>query len=170
MNRRNFLTSATVSVGALGLTTQIKTTSVAGRVNEMERIGHKFKFSLAAYSYRDLLSGDSPKLTLKDFVNDCAKFGLEGTELTSYYFPKNPTDEFIYDLNAYAFRRGLDVFGPEGELLDTVELEAGSAVNFQIQGDKIVSDRPGYPAVPRTHSARNIGSDTFREVLIEFKS
>ena len=63
----------------------------------------------------------------------------------------------------------LEVSGPEGELLDTVDLEAGGAVSFQIQGDQIVSGRPGYPAVPATHSARNIGSNTFREVLIEFK-
>ena len=63
----------------------------------------------------------------------------------------------------------LEVSGAEGELLDTVDLEAGGAVSFQIQGDQIVSDRPGYPAVPATHSARNIGSNTLREVLIEFK-
>lgn len=64
----------------------------------------------------------------------------------------------------------LEVFGAEGNLLDTVELETGGAVAFQVQGDLIVSDRPGYPTVPATHSARNIGSNTFREVLIEFKN
>ncbi len=64
----------------------------------------------------------------------------------------------------------LEVFGPDGELLDTVEFEAGGAVSFQIDGDRIVSDRPGYPVVPATHSARNIGANTFREVLIEFKT
>ncbi|MBI2481011.1 MAG: hypothetical protein HYV60_20970 [Planctomycetia bacterium] len=63
----------------------------------------------------------------------------------------------------------LEVSGPDGELLDTVELESGGAVNFRIDGDLIVSDRPGYPAVPATHSARNVGTKTFREVLIEFK-
>ena len=63
----------------------------------------------------------------------------------------------------------LEVFGPSGELLDTVELEAGGAVSFRIDGDQIVSDRPGYPTVPATHSARNVGANTFREVLIEFK-
>ena len=63
----------------------------------------------------------------------------------------------------------LEVFGPNGESLDTVELEAGGAVSFRIDGDHIVSDRPGYPAVPTTHSARNIGTTTFREVLIEYK-
>ena len=64
----------------------------------------------------------------------------------------------------------LEVFGADSESLGTVELEAGSAVSFRIDGDQIVSDRPGYPAVPATHSARNIGENTFREVLIEFKN
>ena len=63
----------------------------------------------------------------------------------------------------------LEVFGPEGEFLDTVELESGGAVSFHVDGNQIVSDRLGYPAVPATHSARNVGPNTFREVLIEFK-
>ena len=63
----------------------------------------------------------------------------------------------------------LEVFGPRGELLDTVELESGGAVSFRIEGDQIVADRAGYPAVPAAHSARNAGAHTFREVLIEFK-
>jgi beta-alanine degradation protein BauB len=64
----------------------------------------------------------------------------------------------------------LEVFGPEGELLDTVELESGGAVSFRVDGDQILADRPGYPTVPATHSARNVGTNTFREVLIEFKN
>jgi hypothetical protein len=42
----------------------------------------------------------------------------------------------------------LEVFGPKGELLDTVELESGGAVSFRVDGDRIVADRPGYPVVP----------------------
>ena len=64
----------------------------------------------------------------------------------------------------------LEVHGPNGELLDTIDLAAGDAVNFQIEGDQIVSNRPGYPPVPATHSARNVGAKPFREVLIEFKN
>ena len=64
----------------------------------------------------------------------------------------------------------LEVFGPDGESLDTVELEAGGAISFRIDGDRIVADRPEYPAVPATHSARNIGTTPFQEVLIEFKN
>ena len=36
--------------------------------------GPHFKFSLAAYSYRDLLLGPNAKLTLADFIDDCARF------------------------------------------------------------------------------------------------
>ena len=64
----------------------------------------------------------------------------------------------------------LEVFGPDGELLDTVELEAGRAEYFRVDGDQIVADRLGYPSVPATHSARNAGESVFREVLVEFKS
>ena len=64
----------------------------------------------------------------------------------------------------------LEVSGPDGELLDTVEFEAGGALHFRVDGDQIVSDRSGYPAVPATHAAKNVGTSTFREVLIEFKS
>jgi len=63
----------------------------------------------------------------------------------------------------------LEVHGPTGELLNTIDLEAGDAVDFRVEGDQIVSSRPGYPPVPATHSARNVGANTFREVLIEFK-
>ena len=63
----------------------------------------------------------------------------------------------------------LDLFDGDGKSLGEVELEAGGALSFRIDGDRIVSDRPGYPVVPVTHSARNVGTGTYREVLIEFK-
>jgi sugar phosphate isomerase/epimerase len=69
----------------------------------------KFKFSLAAYSYRDLLT--KKELTLSSFIADCAKFGLEGTELTSYYFPNPTTPEYLHQLRRECFLAGLDVSG-----------------------------------------------------------
>jgi sugar phosphate isomerase/epimerase len=75
--------------------------------------GSFFKFSLAAYSYRDLLNAKSPekKLTLDDFIRDCAKMGLQGTELTSYYFPNDPTPDYLRHLKDLCFRLGLDISG-----------------------------------------------------------
>lgn len=71
----------------------------------------KFKFSLAAYSYRQLLQGKEPSLTLSDFIADCAQFGLEGTELTSYYFPQPLTTEYLLRLKRECFLAGLGVSG-----------------------------------------------------------
>lgn len=101
-SRREFLASSAVLAVA----------TTASAIEPIPRNGQpKFKFSLAAYSYRDLLKGDSPKLTLQDFINDCAAMGLEGTELTSYYFPKNTTPEYLRTLRRQCFRLGLDVSG-----------------------------------------------------------
>jgi hypothetical protein len=52
------------------------------------------KLSLAAYSYRDYLTGKkSPKLDLFDFVNLAADMALDGVEPTSYYFPPDVTSD-----------------------------------------------------------------------------
>jgi sugar phosphate isomerase/epimerase len=81
-------------------------------IEPIERPGApKFKFSLAAYSYRRLLQGKDAELTLADFVNDCSKMQLEGTELTSYYFPEKVTDKYLRELKHQCFRLGLDISG-----------------------------------------------------------
>jgi sugar phosphate isomerase/epimerase len=126
--RREFLRTSATAAASLALT------SLTGSLSAIEPIKRngqpKFKFSLAAYSYRDLLlpkQGKEPQLTLKDFVDDCAKMGLEGTELTSYYFPKEVTLDYLHDLRRHCFRLGLDVSGtavgnefghPQGEKRD----------------------------------------------------
>lgn len=71
----------------------------------------KFKFSLAGYSYRNLLSGPKKSMTLDDFFAECARMGLEGTEPTAYYFPPNVTSDQLRDLKHLAHRLGLDVSG-----------------------------------------------------------
>jgi len=86
--------------------------TVAHAIEPIRRTaGPKFKFSLAAYSYRKFLTGDPPQLTVDDFIRDCAKMGLEGTELTSYYFPSQVTNDYLLHLKHLTFRLGLDISG-----------------------------------------------------------
>jgi sugar phosphate isomerase/epimerase len=103
------------AAAAAGLAGAFSPLDVCQAIGPIARNGAaKFKLSLAAYSYRDLLTGkkDSPpELTLADFINDCAKFGLDGTELTSYYFPKAVTSDYLRQLARQCFRLGLDVSG-----------------------------------------------------------
>lgn len=108
--RRDFLRSTGLAAAGGLAGGQLINPHVASAIAPIKRTGKpKFKFSLAAYSYRELLTKEG--LTLFDFVNDCAKMGLEGTELTSYYFPKDVTTEYLNDLKGACFRLGLDISG-----------------------------------------------------------
>jgi sugar phosphate isomerase/epimerase len=73
--------------------------------------GPRFKFSIAGYSYRNVLGGQKPAMTLDDFIVACARMGLDGIELTTYYFPKELTGEYLRRLKRLAFRLGLDISG-----------------------------------------------------------
>lgn len=84
---------------------------MAQESNEPVSLPSRVKFSLAAYSYRDLLTGSEPQLTIEDFINDCAKFGLDAAELTSYYLKPDGDADYFHQLRRHAFRLGLDVSG-----------------------------------------------------------
>lgn len=118
--RRDFLkTAGALSLSALGAAAF--PVRPAGAIEPIRRNGTpKFKFSLAAYSYRELLTttrngksvpGKRGNLTLEDFIADCAKFQLDATELTSYYFPADTTPEYLRSLASLCFKLGLDVSG-----------------------------------------------------------
>jgi sugar phosphate isomerase/epimerase len=133
LNRRNFVRNITAScVGGMGATW------LANRAPAIEPIARngtpKFKFSLAAYSYRELLLGAMPTLTLADFIDDCAKMGLEGAELTSYYFPSPTTDDYVRQIKRQCFRLGLDVSGTA--VGNDFGLPAGRDRDVQIQSVK----------------------------------
>lgn len=111
ITRREALTRAAVAAGTVAVASL---PSAAPAIEPIARNGKaKFKFSLAAYSYRDLLTSKSgsPALTLDDFIADCAKMQLDATELTSYYFPDPVTDEYLHHIKSLTFRLGLDISG-----------------------------------------------------------
>jgi sugar phosphate isomerase/epimerase len=112
-NRRGFFRDAAlIGCGAVGGIAGGLFPTGAPAIGPIERPGPaKFKFSLAGYSYRKLLTGNPPELTIADFIVDCARFGLEGTEPTSYYFPKDWTVDDLRQLKHLAFRLGLDFSG-----------------------------------------------------------
>ena len=111
VDRRGFLKQSALGLSAAWATSLVPP-QVASAIEPISRTGQpKFKFSLAAYSYRKLLTGKKPELTLDDFVRDCARMHLDGTELTSYYFPSEPSEEFLTSLKGLCFKLGLDVSG-----------------------------------------------------------
>lgn len=67
------------------------------------------KLSIAAYSYRDLLTAKPPRMDMFDFANLAADMGLDAIEPTSYYFPKDVTNDYLHRLKQHAFGLGLDI-------------------------------------------------------------
>ncbi|MCH7726587.1 MAG: sugar phosphate isomerase/epimerase [Planctomycetes bacterium] len=109
IHRRAFLAGSAAALSAAG---GMMLGETASAIEPIARNGKpKFKFSVAAYSYRRLLQGKPAQLTLSDFIDDCAKMGLEGTELTSYYFPNPTTPDYLRALKQQCFQLGLDVSG-----------------------------------------------------------
>jgi len=83
------------------------------------RGGPQMKLSLAAYSFRKYLTdyrrggANAAKgtMTLDDFVDLCADYGLPGTEITSYYVPEPVPDRYLQRLRRRALLAGLTVSG-----------------------------------------------------------
>jgi sugar phosphate isomerase/epimerase len=105
MNRRRFLTQASL-LGALGPRALAYAADPIGRT----RPSH-FKLSLAAYSYRDYLTGPKKTMDLFGFLDVAADLGLDAVEPTSYYFPDDVTTDYLHRLKQRAFLLGLDISG-----------------------------------------------------------
>jgi sugar phosphate isomerase/epimerase len=108
MHRRDLLRSA-LAAGA-GL-------AAAGRLAAIEPIHRPgpahLKLSLAAYSFNkalDLRKGGKPKMTLEQFIDLAAGWGLSAVELTQYYFPET-SPAYLARLKGQCTKLGLDVSG-----------------------------------------------------------
>ncbi len=80
----------------------------------LERKGKsQLRLSLAAYSFRDFFNAREAarRITLNDFIDFCSDHGCVGTELTSYYFPKEFGNDYLVGLKRHAFLRGLAISG-----------------------------------------------------------
>ncbi len=130
----------------------------------------KFKLSLAAYSYRKLLQDAESGVTLKTFIDDCAKMQLDGTELTSYYFPQDVEADYLYDLKSHAFRQGLSVSGtaigndfghPPGEKRDQqIELTKVWIENAAKLGAPVIRVFAG-------HQKKGISSEETHKLMVD---
>ena len=140
IDRRTFGIAA--AAGVAGAITSSGEAALGGeRVNPAApHVGpSRFQFSLAAYSYRSLLQGDPPRLTMFDFVDDCVRFGLQGTELTSYYFPDRVSDDYLRDLKRHCFRQGINISGTA--IRCDFGVPAGAARDQEIRDVKAWIDR-----------------------------
>ncbi|MBN1343185.1 MAG: sugar phosphate isomerase/epimerase [Phycisphaerae bacterium] len=110
--------------------------------------GPRLKVSCCAYSFNKYLPrGKNPgKMTMDDFVDLCAKLDLDGTELTSYYFPPDADTAYFRRIRRRAFLNGLEVSGTA--VGNTFTLPPGEARDKQIAMVKQWIDRAGDFAAP----------------------
>jgi sugar phosphate isomerase/epimerase len=107
LDRRSFTRNvalAGIAAAALPVTTLSKKQEPGGNGTEHLRL------SLNAFSFNDLLL--AKKISIDDVLDFCAKLGIEGVDLTGYYFPgypDAPSDEYIYHVKKKAFRLGIDL-------------------------------------------------------------
>jgi len=126
ISRRGFLAGGVATLA--GSTIAASGTNAHAAKAPVRNGASHMKLSLAAYSFNKMLPrasrGQEGEITLEDFVDYCAKLNLDGTELTSYYFPEKPSNEYLLSLKEQTFRLGLDISGtaigndfciPEGE-------------------------------------------------------
>jgi len=94
--------------------------SVGSAVEPIKRQGSpRLRLSLAAYSFRQYFKdtrdrdakAGAKQIDLFDFIDFCADHGCEGTELTSYYFPKTIDQELLVKVRRHAFLRGINISG-----------------------------------------------------------
>jgi sugar phosphate isomerase/epimerase len=106
MHRRQFL-QAPLAVPAAMITA-----AAARAIDPIPRTGGPLlKLSIAAYSFRDQLDGKKPPaMTLDDFVDLAATYGVDAVEPTSYYF-KDTSREYLARLKGRCTRLGLDISG-----------------------------------------------------------
>ncbi|MBM3839894.1 MAG: sugar phosphate isomerase/epimerase [Verrucomicrobia bacterium] len=135
LSRRNFLQTCLGMSASLGTLASLCRVPL-GAVEPFKRSGPpRFLLSLAAYSFRDsFVEGNkqppadpAKRIDMFQFVDYCADHGCHGAEVTSYYFPKDATTEYLLKLRRHAFVRGMEISGtavgntftdPKGEKRD----------------------------------------------------
>ena len=105
VSRREMLASAVAGAAVVGL---------AGPVAAMEPVkrsaASRMRIGLSAFSYKRFLYGQAePKMTLPEFVDRAAKLGIDGVELTEYFFPRPLPEDYMVKLRRQCFVAGLDV-------------------------------------------------------------
>jgi sugar phosphate isomerase/epimerase len=118
------------------------------------RGGPQMHLSLAAYSFRKYLTdyrrgGAAARkgaMTLEDFIDLCAEYGLPGTEITSYYVPEPLPDQYLQRLRRRALLAGLTVSGTA--IGNTFTHPPGAERDREIAYCKLWIDRAADMAAP----------------------
>jgi sugar phosphate isomerase/epimerase len=130
ISRRRFLTATGVAGGAM-----LSYGALAPAIEPLQRTGKQIlKLSLAGYSLRKYFGGErggEGTLDMPGFIDYCASLGLDGAELTSYFFPEEFDREYLNGLKRRAHLAGVDISG--GAIANNFTLPKGAKLDEQLQ-------------------------------------
>lgn len=116
----------------------------------------RLQTSLAAYSFRDFFphmqgrpNAKAPadrQIDMFQFVDYCADQGIDGAELTSYFFPPDLTDDYLLKVRRHAFLRGVAVSGTA--VGNNFARAKGSDLDKEIASVKQWTDRAALLSAP----------------------
>jgi sugar phosphate isomerase/epimerase len=108
LNRRQFIATSAMASGMAFCPSEL-----LFPMDKIKRLSKpKVRIGLNAYSFNDPLIAKT--MTIGDMFEFCANLGIEGVDLTGYYFlsyPVVPTDEEIYQTKRKAFLLRQDISG-----------------------------------------------------------
>ena len=150
-SRRTFLQTMAAAAAVAGVP------GSASAIDPIKRRGGSMmQLSLAAYSFRKYLTDyrrrsagaaqGGGSMTLEDFVDLCAEYGLPGTEPTSYYVPDPLPDKYLQRLRRRAFLAGVTVSGTA--IGNTFTHPAGPDRDREIAYTKLWIDRAADMGAP----------------------
>ena len=150
LTRRNFFRTAGVVLAGVGTFGP----GVVGAVEPFKRAGGpRLLLSVAAYSFRQFFKDGNKAVPPADkaldmfkFIDFCADQGCAGAELTSYYFPKELTPEYLVQVRRHAFLRGVAISGTA--VGNNFALPAGEALSKQVADVKRWIDHAAVMGAP----------------------
>jgi|YelNatPaOPRAMG01_1025707.scaffolds.fasta_scaffold00031_39 sugar phosphate isomerase/epimerase len=105
ISRREFLASTTAAAGTMAL----RPLSALGQnpsTQPQAPLKPMMKLGCCAYSYRKYLT--SGEMKLEDFIDEAARLGLDGIQLTTYYY-ESTQPSYLHRLKFRAYKLGLDI-------------------------------------------------------------
>ncbi len=123
------------------------------------------RLSLAAYSFRNYFKDSATKqaavtgerIDMKQFIDYCGEHGCEGAELTSYFFPKELTPEYLREVRRHAFLRGIGISGTS--VGNNFALPPGKERDLQIADVKRWIDNAAILGAPHIRVFAGAGKD-----------
>jgi L-ribulose-5-phosphate 3-epimerase len=101
MNRRDVMKQFSLAAAAAWLPGSVAAQAPASKPRLLT--------GLCAYSFRDELAKKT--MTYDDLVRLASDLGIDGLELTAYWFPPNVSAEYLLSLRRLAYRNAIDIYG-----------------------------------------------------------